>query len=64
MSVYGSVSDFSNSINMVVNPLCRLDRPMPQPIPNIVQRVVLFLVHHSVGYAVRAREEPNFMCDC
>ena len=42
----------SYSDDMVVNLLGRLDTPVPQAVPDVVQRVTLFGVHHPVSDTV------------
>ena len=40
---------------MVVDLLGRLDAPMPQSVPHIVQRVSLLRIHHPIGDTVSKR---------
>jgi len=42
----------SYSDDVVVNLLGRLDTPVPQAVPDVVQRVTLLSVHHPVGDTV------------
>ena len=42
----------SYSDDVVVNLLGRLDTPVPQAVPDVVQRVTLFGVHHPVSDTV------------